>query len=188
MAYTLFGSMVPEFSDNLDGNPTTYGTRFWADIPGTVTSIRWYKGNTTTSITHVVGLYTDAGSLLRSKTTTSENLGWNTETLTSTVTITASTFYKAVVYYPHGHGVYSDHFFNTAYDNSPLHCNANSNGQGGQWIIATGISNPTNVYAGEGYYIDVEFNSASSPVTLTATGLASAASFGGLPLICPKGF
>lgn len=154
--HNLFDNVVPEFLDNAFGGAHTYGTRFYSRYTGDVTHIRWYKGNALTGGSHTVSLFSDAGVLLASKSTADEPAsGWIETAFDNVVPIDANTFYRAAVFYPVGHGVYSDDFFATAYDNPPLHCPANADGCGGHYNIGAVLTFPNDIAASEGYYIDV---------------------------------
>lgn len=92
------------WEDATDTVPYVFGTRFTANADGTVSSLRiylttrQYDGRTLT-----VGLYSDAGALLRQGTKTvsaGDAIGWVDVPLASSVAATKGTAYKAVMHCP----------------------------------------------------------------------------------------
>ena len=71
------------------------GVKFRADVPGTITALRFYKRTSTTG-SHIGHLWTRTGTLLAQATFTSEtNSGWQQVALPSPVPIQAGTTYVA---------------------------------------------------------------------------------------------
>lgn len=153
--YNLFDNLTPQYNDNGDPSPFTYGTRFFSDVAGRVVAIRFYKGlNNGGGNSHTVALYSASGTLLASAATASEPAsGWVTTNLSTPISITANTAYTAAVFFPVGHAVYSDAFFTSQYNSPPLHAYANGNGGNGVYNLADTLQRPTNFY-NEGYFID----------------------------------
>lgn len=152
--YNLFGSMTPQYLDNSYASPFTYGTRWFSDVAGSVVAVRFYKGGTASGSSHTVAVYNSSGALLGSKATSGEpSSGWHTTNLDIPITITANMAYTAAVFFPLGHGAYSDTFFSNPFNAPPLHAYANSNGGNGVYSLNTALSFPTSSY-NEGYFID----------------------------------
>ena len=73
------------------------GVKFKADVNGTITGIRFYKGSGNTG-THVGNLWTSTGTKLATATFTSETAsGWQQVTFTTPVSITAGHRLRRVV-------------------------------------------------------------------------------------------
>ena len=77
--------------------------RFKADLDGTITAVRFYKGTTNTG-THIGNLWSANGTLLARGTFSGETAsGWQQLNFATPVDITAGTTYVASYYAPSGH-------------------------------------------------------------------------------------
>ena len=96
-------SAIPSTPDEADPNSTEVGVKFKADVNGSITAIRFYKGTANTG-THVGNLWTASGTKLASATFSSETAsGWQQANFAAPVAITAGTVYVASYYAPAGH-------------------------------------------------------------------------------------
>lgn len=186
--YDLFDNLTPSVLDNAFSPSFTYGTRFFTDVAGYATAIRFYKGGTAGGSTHTVALYNTAGVLLASKDTSGEpDSGWHTTTLDTPIAITANTRYTAAVFFPSGHGAYTPSFFTNQFDNGLLHAYADGAGFNGVFNISGALTYPTN-HGNENYYIDILFNTHLYEVSVVIpTGSASSPVYGGETLVIPLG-
>ena len=107
------------------------GVKFRADVAGSITALRFYKGATNTG-PHVGNLWTSTGTLLASVTFTNETAsGWQQATLPNPVPITANTTYVASYHTTVGrYAVSSSYFATTGVDNPPLHALSTTAGGG----------------------------------------------------------
>jgi hypothetical protein len=165
---TLFPSTAtPGTPNSNDPNAVELGVRFFSDIAGTVTGVRFYKGTGNTG-THIGNLWTASGTLLATGTFSNESdSGWQTLTFASPVPIAPDTVYVAS--YHTNVGSYSSDigYFTQPVDVPPLHAPAGTNG-----LFAYGGSQfPTGSFNATNYWVDVVL-STSAPTT---TALASSA-------------
>ena len=174
---TLFPStMIPASPNDPDGNSTEIGMKFTAEVGGTVTAIRFYKGSQNTG-THVGHLWTSTGSLLATVTFTGETAsGWQQATLSTPVAITAGTVYVVSYHTNVGHYAEDDFFFDTAYDNAPLHGLAStSSSPNGVYGYGPSGTFPTQVWNSSNYYVDIVFTTQATKVTPTVVSTNPAA-------------
>src|SRR5687768_4275513 len=88
-----------------DRAPVTVGLKFYADVPGSVTAVRFYKGKQNKG-THIGNLWSNTGVKLAEVTFSGEsNSGWQQANFSSPVNITANTTY--VISYTAPAGAYA---------------------------------------------------------------------------------
>lgn len=113
---------IPSVPDSGPDSAVEIGVKFRADVAGTVSGIRFYKG-TGNKGTHVGTLWASKGAKLASATFTNETAsGWQQVNFSTPVTIAANTVYVASYHTSVGH--YSDnqgYFANAGIDKPPLH-------------------------------------------------------------------
>jgi hypothetical protein len=148
---------VPSAADN---NAVELGTKFYSDIDGFITGVRFYKSTANTG-THVGNLWSLPGTRLATATFTNETpSGWQQATFSSPVPITASTTY--VISYHTNVGSYAAdgaYFATAPIDSPPLHA-PTSPVAGGNGVFAYGESQfPTGTFNGTNYWVDVVFAS-----------------------------
>jgi N,N-dimethylformamidase beta subunit-like, C-terminal/Domain of unknown function (DUF4082)/Concanavalin A-like lectin/glucanases superfamily/Bacterial Ig-like domain/Bacterial Ig domain len=164
---------APAVSTVADPGPNELGFRFYSDVAGYISGIRFYKGVQNTG-THVGHLWATDGTLLASATFSNESAsGWQQVNFFSPVNIAANTQYIASYYTPTGYySVTNDYFVNTSVDSSPLHAPADgANGANGVYRYASGGGFPTSTYRSSNYWVDVVFSQNSTdftPPTVTA--------------------
>ena len=155
---TIFGTAVPAATFNVASSPVELGMRFRSDVNGTVTAIRFYKGQGDTS-THIGSLWSSSGTLLATGTFSGESAsGWQQLSLSTPVTITANTTYVAS-YHSGGPFYYSPSYFQTAgLDNAPLHALKDGvDGPTGVYLYGSGGIFPNQTYSSSNYWVDVVF-------------------------------
>jgi hypothetical protein len=131
--------------------------KFTSDVSGHVTAIRFYKGPSNTG-THVGHLWSSSGTLLATVTFSGETAsGWQQATLSTPVAITAGTIYIVSYHTNVGHYSADSGFFNTAYDNAPLHGVATGTSANGVYAYGSASSFPNQTYNAANYYVDVVF-------------------------------
>ncbi|HEV2236528.1 MAG TPA: DUF4082 domain-containing protein [Ktedonobacterales bacterium] len=132
------------------------GMKFTADVNGSVTGVRFYKGPSNTG-THIGNLWSSTGQLLATVTFTNETAsGWQQANFAQPVAITAGTIY--VISYHTNVGFYSfdPAFFNNSVDNAPLHGVATGTSPNGLFVYG-GTQFPTGSYNAGNYWVDVVF-------------------------------
>jgi hypothetical protein len=160
-----------------DTSAVELGVKFRADVAGTVTGVRFYKGAGNTG-THTGTLWSSGGSVLATATFTGETAGgWQSATFSPPVAVTAGTTYVVSYHAPAG-GYAADlgYFLNAGADNGPLHA------------LRAGVSGVNGVYgygatafptqgSTSNYWVDVVFDTTpvDPPPTVTTWTPASGA-------------
>ncbi|CCQ48349.1 putative uncharacterized protein [Pseudarthrobacter siccitolerans] len=172
---SLMGTNVaPAVPDAGDANAVEVGAKFYSDVPGTITGIRFYKSTRNTG-THIGNIWSESGQRLASVTFSNESAsGWQTASLSPALTITANTKYVVSYFAPAGH--YSQdtgYFYNNptpsgggnSVDSAPLHFTRSTPGSPNGYYLYGGSSGfPNQIYDAEYYWVDALF---------TATGTAA---------------
>ncbi len=171
------GTAQPGTIDSADAQPVELGVKFRADSDGYVVGVRYYKAPANTG-THVGNLWTTAGTLLATATSSNEGTsGWQQVIFANPVPVTANTTYVASYFAPFGH--YSDDsafFASAGVDSPPLHALPTGVDQDGVYAYSSSSLFPNNTYNATNYWVDVIYASAASH-TLggVVTGPAAAA-------------
>ena len=157
--FTIFGNATPAVQADPENVPVELGVKFSADVAGSITGLRFYKGSTNTG-THIATLWSGAGQQLARATFSGEtSSGWQQVTF-APVAITANTVYIASYHTNVGHYSVNDGYFNASVDNTPLHA-PSSAASGGNGVYAYTASNtpafPTSTYNASNYWVDVLF-------------------------------
>jgi hypothetical protein len=147
---------APTSGPDSDSGSVELGTRFRADVAGTVTGVRFYKqaGNTGT---HVGRLWTATGTLLGAVTFSSETAsGWQQANFATAIPITAGTTYVVTYFAPVGHYSADAGFFaNAGVDRAPLHALGDGvDGPNGVYRYGTGGVFPTDTFQSTNYWVD----------------------------------
>ena len=155
---------MPTTPDVGSDSPVELGVRFYADTPGYINGIRFYKSAANTG-THIGNLWSSAGTLLATATFTSETAsGWQQVNFSKPVAITANTAYVASYHTTIGH--YSGdagYFASAGVNRSPLHTYANTSATpDGPYAYGSGSAFPTNTYKSANYWVDVVFAASAS--------------------------
>jgi hypothetical protein len=164
---------VPGTPNWNDPHPNSIGVKFFADVSGTVTGLRFYKGSMNTG-PHSGVLWTATGSVLASANYTNESAsGWQDVTLSSPVWITAGTTYVASFTTTVGFYSADLNAFSAQYDNKPLHVPTS----GGVYNYGGGF--PTNSTTAN-LWVDVDFVPGGrvpppTPPTVASTSPATSA-------------
>ena len=158
-----------------DTGSVEIGVKFYSDVSGFITGLRFYKGITNTG-THVADLWTSSGTLLATATFTSETgSGWQQVNFTSPVAITAGTTYVASYHTNVGHYADDQNYFASQYNSGSLHVPVN----GGVYAYGGAGSFPTQVWNASNYWVDIVLSPGGSPSAQPAlSGGPSAAPMG----------
>ncbi|NUP75436.1 MAG: DUF4082 domain-containing protein, partial [Sinomonas sp.] len=155
---SIFSSSATPATVNVnDPNAVELGMQFTADVAGSVTAIRFYKGSQNTG-THVGHLWTASGTLLATVTFSGETAsGWQTATLSSAVAVSANTTYVVSYYAPNGSYSANGSYFTSSADAPPLH-GLQSTASHLNGLYKYGASGfPTNSYNSTNYWVDLVF-------------------------------
>ncbi|MDQ4504345.1 DUF4082 domain-containing protein [Sinomonas sp. ASV322] len=156
---SVFGSSaVPATVTVNDPNGVELGMQFTADVSGSVTGIKFYKGSQNTG-THVGNLWSASGTLLATVTFSGETAsGWQTATLSSPVAISANTTYVVSYYAPSGNYSANGSYFTSSADAPPLHgLQSTSSHLNGVYRYGTSSGFPTSSYNATNYWVDLVF-------------------------------
>ena len=164
---------VPGRMDGGPDNAVELGVKFWSDMAGALTGIRFYKASANTG-THIGNLWTSTGTLLGTATFSNETAsGWQQALFATPVAIASNTVYVASYHANDGHySVDVNYFSAKGVDNPPLH--ALTNGvSGGNGVYAYGASSlfPNQTYNAANYWVDVMFEPGYPPPPTTLTSL-----------------
>ncbi|MER7503227.1 DUF4082 domain-containing protein [Nonomuraea pusilla] len=156
-------SDTPSVASQNDTQAVTVGTKFTSSSDGLVTGIRFYKGSANTG-THTVLLWTTAGQLLASATSTGETAsGWQDVQFAAPVTIAAGTTYIAAYHTTSGRYSITRPYFTSRRVNAPLTGLSDAE-SGGNGVYAYGASPtfPTSSFQATSYWVDPMFVSGES--------------------------
>jgi methionine-rich copper-binding protein CopC len=163
-----------------DSSPIEVGVKFRTSVAGSIAAVMFYKGAGNTG-THVVHLWTSAGTLLGTATATNETAsGWQQAAFATPIPIAANTTYVASYYAPNGHYSFDSGYFASAGVTSyPLQALANGvDGGNGVFTYATGGGFPNGSYQAANYWVDVTFSTSvqdTTPPAVTAQSPAPGA-------------
>ncbi|HEY3016693.1 MAG TPA: DUF4082 domain-containing protein, partial [Nocardioides sp.] len=151
-------STTPATANENDPRAIEVGVKFRANVAGTITGIRFYKGSLNTG-THTVSLWSRTGALLGRATVTGETAsGWQQMSFATPIAIAANTTYVASYYAPNGRYAVNGAYFTAAVTNGPLTALA-SGTDGGNAVYRYGGSPvfPNQTFNAENYWVDVVF-------------------------------
>jgi LPXTG-motif cell wall-anchored protein len=152
-------SATPAVANWDDANAVEVGVKFSSDVNGTVSALRFYKGDKNTG-THTGSIWTAEGVLLGTATFTDESAsGWQKVTFEEAVEITKDTTYVASYHTSVGsYSVTVDQFEEGGLTSGPLHIPAN----GGAFKYGTDSAFPGQA-APHNYWVDIVFHQEKQP-------------------------
>lgn len=148
-----------------DTASVTLGLKFYSDVPGFITGVRFYKGPHNTG-THVGALWGGTGTKLASVTFSGETAsGWQQANFSSAISIVANATYVISYLAPRGYYACDQSYSWTAVSATPLHVSGTSPG-----VYAYGSTTrfPSGTWNRSNYWVDVMF-SPTNPTTSTPT-------------------
>jgi hypothetical protein len=151
---TLFTTQTPVSTGLTDGTNVNYelGTVIQSDIAGQITGIRFWK-DAHESGTHTGHIWSASGTLLATVTFTNETAsGWQVQSLTTPLAITANTTYVVSVNTGNTYYVGTDKGLASKITNQDL-----SNVVGSNGVYASPGVFPTGSYQNTNYFRDVVF-------------------------------
>ncbi|MBX9790388.1 MAG: DUF4082 domain-containing protein, partial [Pirellulales bacterium] len=162
------GGGVPVILDTGAGAAVELGTRFYSDVNGLISGLRFYKSPGDTG-PHTVSLWSSSGALLARATSTSETAsGWQQVNFATPVAITAGTTYVASYRTTTGHFAMSLNYFGTPLTNGVLHVPV-----GGGVYLYGASAMPTQSYQNSNYWVDAVLE--STPLAVTSFSVANGA-------------
>lgn|GEM_PF-5244683 len=150
---------VPQSSSTANTTAYELGTRFYSEVAGTVTGIRFYKEPGMAS-THTGHLWDNAGHLLASVTFQNETAtGWQVAALASPVTIAPNTPYVVSYHITGGPFAYNQsQLAASGIDTPPLHIFQDGvTGSNGVFTTGNTLAYPTGTWSSTNYWADVVF-------------------------------
>jgi hypothetical protein len=151
---SLFTTQAPSTLNNSDGASVNYelGMKFTTTVAGQINSLKFYK-STSESGTHTGKIYSSTGTLLASVTFTNETAsGWQTQALTTPLTIAANTTYVVSVNTGNTYYVATESGMASQITNGHIKSVVGTNGVYG----AVGAM-PTSSYKNTNYFRDIVF-------------------------------
>jgi hypothetical protein len=159
--YTIFCQRIPNNPIEQDSAPVEVGVKFFADVDGQISAIRFYRGVANDS-GYVVHLWSANGLLLKQGIVIEGQQpapGWQTVELYPPVNIQAGQTYVASYYSSTGRYAQDVGYLKKAVDISPLHIPADSpDNPNSVYFYGLGGGFPTQGYDGSNYFVDVVFS------------------------------
>jgi len=152
---TLFTTQTPALTGKSDGSGVNFelGTLFQSGVAGQITAIRFWKDSHETG-THTGHIWSSTGTLLATVTFANETAsGWQTQSLTTPLAITASTSYMVSV--NTGNSYYVDTFSGLASKVTNLDLSSVVTTNNGAYGSVGTF--PTSSYENSNYFRDVVF-------------------------------
>ena len=136
----------------------TLGVKFYSDVPGSVTGVRFFKGTANTG-THTGALWSSTGARLATVTFSGETAsGWQQANFSSPITIAANTIYVVSYTAPNGSHAHDAFYPWSTLSSGPLHT---SSASPGVFTYGSGVLFPSNTWQSSNYYVDVVFSPAA---------------------------
>jgi hypothetical protein len=149
-----------------DTSSLTVGLKFYADVAGSVTGVRFYKGPHNTG-THVGTLWSNTGSKLAEIQFSGETAsGWQQANFTSPVAIAASTPYVISYLAPKGNYADNQNYSWSTLNATPLHVSGTAPGV---YAYGSNTAFPNSSWNVSNYWVDLVFvagTSSAPPSTL----------------------
>lgn len=137
-----------------DSSAVTLGLKFYSDVPGKVTGVRFLKGRYDTG-PHVGQLWSATGTLLGSVNFSNETAsGWQYANFSSPISIAAKTGYVISYSTPNGRYAINTNYSWSSLSASPLHVQGSSPGV---YRYGSGSRFPTYSWASSNYWVDLVF-------------------------------
>ncbi|QRO00214.1 DUF4082 domain-containing protein [Archangium violaceum] len=155
---TLFGDRVPGAAVEPDTRAVEIGVRFRANVAGTVTALRFYRGKANAS-GYVARLWSSGGALLAEVPVKDGRIpGWQEVALPTPVPLTAGTTYVASYYSSNGQFARDVSGLASAVVSGNLTAPGSASvGGNGVYVYRTGGGFPSSSYKDANYWMDVRF-------------------------------
>jgi N,N-dimethylformamidase beta subunit-like protein/uncharacterized protein DUF4082/galactose oxidase-like protein/Big-like domain-containing protein/Kelch motif protein len=169
---------VPATASDIDTAAVEVGVKFYSDVDGYISGLRFYKGPGNTG-THIGNLWSASGALLATAVFSGETAtGWQQVAFSAPVQIHANTVYVASYHAPNGGYAFNSAYFTSLVSFSPLYAPADVTGNG-NGVYKYGASGfPNQAYNANNYWVDVVFSPAQpdtiAPLVVGTTPAAGA--------------
>jgi len=151
---------VPQVTN--DSASVNLGLKFYSDVSGTVSAVRFYKGSQNTG-THIGSLWSSGGTKLGSVTFSGESAsGWQQASFSSPISITANAVYVVSYFAPKGSYADDQSYSWSAVNASPLHV---SGAGAGTYAYGASTAFPASTWNNSNYYVDLVFVPTASATT-----------------------
>ena len=159
-------SITPLLPEAANTASITVGLKFYSDVAGTVTGVRFYKGPHNTG-THVGVLWSSTGAKLASVAFSGETAsGWQQVSFASPVSITPKTIYVISYLAPKGKQAQDQNYPWSSLSAAPLHVSSSSPGV---HSYGAGATFPSSTWNNSNYWVDVVFSlNAPTPIQCRA--------------------
>jgi hypothetical protein len=148
-------SVVPGLPQVTSTASVTLGLKFYSDVPGSVTGVRFYKASRNTG-THTGTLWAGTGAKLASVTFSGETAsGWQQAKFSSPVTISANTTYVISYTAPYGAHAHDQYYRWSTLASGSLHVAGSAPGV---YTYGSGVLFPTSTFNNSNYWVDVMFS------------------------------
>lgn len=159
-------TITPDVAEVAAPESLELGLNFQAQVAGSITGIRFYKGPNNTG-THIGNLWTSTGTLLATATFSNESAsGWQQVTLGSPVVLVPNTTYVVSYFAPNGRHAFDSQYFNgNEVLNPPLKALGSGQALNGLYRYGASSGFPTDSFGAANYWVDVVFNPSGAPDT-----------------------
>ncbi|MBL7744409.1 MAG: DUF4082 domain-containing protein [Chitinophagaceae bacterium] len=173
------GSGAANNNDNGGTVGIEAGVKFRVTQIGTITAIRFYKGNTDQGA-HVGSLWLSDGTLLGQVTFTGETGagGWKEQAFTTPITVSPGNTYVATYYSDEGYYAVTNNYFTSNVGTNPLIAICNCDGTNpfnGVYDYTNGPVFPGSSFNASNYWVDVRF-APTFPLPVTLSDLKAVTS------------
>jgi hypothetical protein len=148
-------STTPGLPQVTSSASVTLGLKFYSDVAGSITGVRFYKASRNTG-THTGALWSATGAKLASVTFSGETAsGWQQAKFSSPVTISANTTYVISYTAPYGAHAHDQYYRWSSVSAAPLHVSGSAPGV---YTYGSGVLFPKSAFNNSNYWVDVIFS------------------------------
>jgi hypothetical protein len=158
-------SVSPLLPLDTDGQPIEVGVKFRSAQAGYITGVKFWKGGSANSGTHIGHLWSSTGTKLAEANFSGEtSSGWQTVTFTSPVPISANTTYVASYFSPTGYYSSTNPYFTTSVVNGYLTALASgTDGPNGVYVYTATGAFPNTNFQSTNNWVDVVYTPTFTP-------------------------
>jgi hypothetical protein len=155
---TIFGNAAPVHASVNDPNAVTLGVKFFANVTGTISGIRFYRGHKNAA-GYTVRLYNVAGTMLASAKVKADTCAvpcWESASFPA-ISLSANTTYIAAYYTSNGDYAGDNEGLVNGAGATPLFAQAASAAPTGNGVYTYSNGFPHLTYEDTNYWVDVQF-------------------------------
>jgi hypothetical protein len=169
---TIFGNAIPKTpAVGNDRAAVTLGVKFFAAVPGSISSLRFYRGSTNSN-GYTAKLFTSSGVTLASARVKADTCAvpcWEQVNFASPIPISANITYIAAYYTNNGRYADDQGGLANGAGQSPLFAQANGGSLGGNGVYTYSTSFPDDTWNQSNYWVDVVFTPSNPTLMLSFT-------------------